>query len=215
MSMLTPPGMGGKRYRITGDRYPRMRRPRHRRRIVLSIVAGACVLGLAGWGTLQLIDVFGGKGNTAQAAQDRRHCPQNGTAGRANAAQPPAGKLPAPAALTVNVYNATARPGLAKHTADELKKRGFKIGKVGNAPAPYDKKVGGTGILLGPKAASEGPLKVLATQLAGAQQQTDDRKTADLDLIIGGTFTQLAAEQDAAKALAQLTHPAQQPAATC
>lgn len=27
MSMLTPPGMGGK-YRITGDKYPRMRRPR-------------------------------------------------------------------------------------------------------------------------------------------------------------------------------------------
>ncbi|GGV00419.1 membrane protein [Streptomyces albospinus] len=192
-----------------------MRRPRHRRRIILGIVAGACVLGLAGWGTVQLIDVFGGKGSTAQAAQDSRHCPEGGAASRANAPQPAAGKLPAPAALTVNVYNATARPGLAKHTADELKKRGFKIGKVGNAPVAYDKKVGGAGILLGPKAAADGPLKVLATQLAGAQQKTDDRASADLDLIIGGTFKELTAQQDAAKALALLAHPAQQPAAKC
>ncbi len=49
----------------------------------------------------------------------------------------------------MNVLNATPRSGLAKSTADELKKRGFKIGKVGNAPEEYDKKVAGTGILLG------------------------------------------------------------------
>ncbi|MFJ9612503.1 LytR C-terminal domain-containing protein [Streptomyces noursei] len=213
MSMLTPPGMGGK-YRIKGDRYPRMRRPRHRRRIVLGIVAGACALGLVGWGTLQLIDVFGGKGSTAQAAQDKRHCP-SGTAGHASAA-PPAAKPPAPASLTVNVYNATERAGLAKRTADELQKRGFKIGKVGNAPAAYDKKVNGTGILIGPTAATAGPLKVLATQLAGAQLKTDGRQTADLDLILGGGFKALATPQEATAALSLLTRPAQPPAtATC
>ncbi|MEU7636461.1 MULTISPECIES: LytR C-terminal domain-containing protein [unclassified Streptomyces] len=214
MSMLTPPGMGGK-YRVTGDRYPRMRRPRHRRRILLGIVAGACVLGLVGWGTLQLIDVFGGRGSTAQAAQDKRHCPDGAAAGHAKAT-PPAAKPPAPAALTVNVYNATPRSGLAKRTADELQKRGFKIGKVGNAPAAYDKKVPGAGILLGPKAATDGPLKVLATQLAGAQLKTDDRTGADLDLIIGGGFQQLTAPQAAAEALALLSRPAKEPvAATC
>ncbi|MFF0624654.1 LytR C-terminal domain-containing protein [Streptomyces sp. NPDC004296] len=214
MSMLTPPGMGGK-YRVTGDRYPRMRRPRHRRRILLGIVAGACALGLVGWGTLQLIDVFGGRGSTAQAAQDKRHCPDGAAAGHAKATSP-AAKPPAPAALTVNVYNATPRSGLAKRTADELQKRGFKIGKVGNAPAAYDKKVPGAGILLGPKAATDGPLKVLATQLAGAQLKTDDRTGADLDLIIGGGFQQLTAPQAAAKALALLSRPAKEPvAATC
>lgn len=210
MSMLTPPGMGGK-YRITGDRYPRMRRPRHRRRIALTIVASACALGLATWGTLQLIDVFGGRSNTAHAAQGERHCPDSAKTEGAQARNA-ARKLPAPGTLTVNVFNATPRSGLAKRTADELEKRGFKIGKVGNAPAAYDKKVKGAGILLGPAAASDGPMKVLSTQLAGAQRKTDARKGADLDLIIGDTFKALTAQKDAAKSLALLSRPS--PAAT-
>ncbi|MEU8913541.1 LytR C-terminal domain-containing protein [Streptomyces nigrescens] len=212
MSMLTPPGMGGKKYRITGDRYPRMRRPRHRRRIVLSLVAAACALGLAGWGTLQLIDVFGGRSNTAHAGQDKQKCPDGAEADAAQA-KTAARKLPAPGALTVNVFNATPRSGLAKRTADELQKRGFKIGKVGNAPAAYDKKIKGAGILLGPKAAVDGPLKVLATQLTGAQQKTDTRKGAELDLIIGDAFKALATQQAATKSLSLLTHPSPAPAA--
>ncbi|MEU9118353.1 LytR C-terminal domain-containing protein [Streptomyces sp. NPDC048506] len=210
MSMLTPPGMGGKKYRITGDRYPRMRRPRHRRRIVLTILATVCALGLVGWGTLQLIDVFGGGGSTAQAAQDKKHCPDGAKEAAAPAA-PAVQKPPAPGTLTVNVFNATQHSGLAKRTADELQKRGFKIGKVGNAPAAYDKKIKGVGILLGPAAATEGPLKVLATQIAGVDQKTDTRKGADLDLIIGDAFKSLATPQAAAKSLALLTHPAPAP----
>ncbi|MFE1770092.1 LytR C-terminal domain-containing protein [Streptomyces sp. NPDC059008] len=211
MSMLTPPGMGGKKYRVTGDRYPRMRRPRHRRRIVLTLVATVCALGLIGWGTLQLIDVFGGKGGTAQASPGKKHCRDSGRADGAQA-RTAAQKPPAPGTLTVNVFNATQRSGLAKRTADELKKRGFKIGKVGNAPAAYDKKVKGAGILLGPRAAVDGPLKVLATQLAGAQQKTDDRKSAELDLILGDAFKDLATQQAAAKSLSVLTHPSPAPA---
>ncbi|GAU67907.1 hypothetical protein SSP35_05_04740 [Streptomyces sp. NBRC 110611] len=217
MSMLTPPGMGGKNYRITGDRYPRMRRPRHRRRIALTLLATVCALGLAGWGTLQLIDVFGGGRNgTAQAAQEgqgKKHCRPGGAAAAGAQAQPAVRKLPAPGTLTINVLNATARAGLAKQTADELQKRGFKIGKVGNAPAAYDKKVKGIGILLGSRAAADGPLKVLGTQLAGAQQKTDDRKTAELDLLLGDTFQTLATPQAAARSLALLTHPSPEPSA--
>lgn len=210
MSMLTPPGMGGKKYRITGDRYPRMRRPRHRRRIALALVATACALGLAGWGTLQLIDVFGGHAGTAQASQGKKHCRDSDKEDAAQA-RTAAQKLPAPGTLTVNVLNATPRSGLAKHTADELQKRGFKIGKVGNAPAAYDKKVKGAGILLGP-AAADGPLKVLATQLAGARQKTDGRKGAELDLIIGDAFKALAPQASAAKSLSLLTRPSPDPA---
>jgi hypothetical protein len=108
----------------------------------------------------------------------------------------------------VNVYNATARTGLAKDTADELKKRGFKIGAVGNAGKPYDKNVPGTGILLGPTAARNTSLPVLATELADAEHRTDaGRKGADLDLILGDGFKGLAKPADAQRALTALTAP--------
>ncbi|MFF1420659.1 LytR C-terminal domain-containing protein [Streptomyces sp. NPDC058280] len=194
MSMLTPPGMGGK-YRITGGKYPRMRRPRHRRRIVLAAVAAVVALGLAGWGTLQLIDVFTGDGKKNTAAGLKPDCKPS---------KAPARSLPKPGQITVNVYNATPRDGLAQTTADELKKRGFLIGKVGNAPAAYDKKVPGAGILLGATLTSDGPFSVLGTQLKGATSKTDTRETADVDLIIGSAFKALTVQADADQALATL-----------
>ncbi|MFG3495924.1 LytR C-terminal domain-containing protein [Streptomyces sp. NPDC047928] len=207
MSMLTPPGMGGK-YRITGNAYPRMRRPRRRRRIVLAALAAAVSLGLAGWGTLQLIDVFGG------GSGDKKRTTAAGS--RCSPAKPaapaaPRQVLPKPGDITVNVYNATPRGGLAKTTADELKKRGFAIGKVGNATAAYDKKVPGTGILLGAPGATKGAFPVLGTQLKGATVKTDTRATADVDLIIGSGFKTLATPEDATAAMTALTRPAPAP----
>ncbi|MFG2115062.1 LytR C-terminal domain-containing protein [Streptomyces sp. NPDC048718] len=205
MSMLTPPGMGGK-YRITGDVYPRMRRPHRRRRIVLGAAAAVLVLGAAGWGTFQLVDVFsGGGGNgtkTATAAgkpSDCKPAPKPTT--------PAAATLPKPAQITVNVYNATPRGGLAKATADELKKRGFVIGKVGNAPAALDKKVTGTGLLLGAPGATKGGFSVVGTQLKGATTKVDTRTTADIDFVIGTAFKQLDPKTVADAALVALNKP--------
>lgn len=203
MSMLTPPGMGGK-YRITGDKYPRMRRPRRRSKLVLAAIASVVALGLAGWGTLQLIDVFTGGDKQASAADRKADCPTTAPAA-------PAKVLPKPAKITVNVYNATPRGGLAKAAADELKKRGFTIGKVGNATATYDKKVVGTGLLLGAPAAVDGTFPVLGTQLPGAATKTDARKGADIDLIIGTKFKAFSPPQTAATALTALTKPAPAP----
>jgi hypothetical protein len=210
MSMLTPPGMGGQ-YRITGDKYPRMRRPRGRRRLVFLVVASVTALGLIGWGTLQLIDVFTGGGDKASAAGPKADCaskvsPSPGIAAKA---------LPTPGQITVNVFNATPRSGLAKETADELKKRGFKIGDVGNATDAYDKKVPGAGILLGAKAAYGAALPVLNTQLPGAQLKTDGRdKATEVDLIIGTGFKALTKKEDADKALAVLAKPQPTPSTT-
>ncbi|WP_416973695.1 LytR C-terminal domain-containing protein [Streptomyces sp. 4F14] len=193
--------MGGK-YRITGDKYPRMRRSRRRGRLVVVVVACGAVLGVAGWGTMQLVDVFTGGGGTAAAASGE--CAPK----KATASAGPAVVLPKPAQITVNVFNATTRSGLAKTTADELKKRGFKVGQVGNAPAQFDKKVAGTGVLVGLPTASGTSLPVLGVQLPGAQRRMDAaRKDASVDLIIGNAFKSLATPADATKALTALNAP--------
>ncbi|WP_043193196.1 LytR C-terminal domain-containing protein [Streptomyces sp. NRRL F-2664] len=225
MSMLTPPGMGGK-YRVTGTAYPRMSRKRSRRRIVLAVLGSVLALALVGYGALQLIDVFRGdspKRNTAAGAKD---CPTKSpeaaakggapaAAAAASATAEPAVVLPQPGEITVNVYNATPRAGLAKAVGDELAKRGFVIGSVGNAPADFDKKVPGTGILLGSPTTDKAVYAVLGTQLAGTTQQTDARETADVDLILGDAFKELSTKEDADKALALLANPVPAPAKNC
>ncbi|MFF5186530.1 LytR C-terminal domain-containing protein [Streptomyces sp. NPDC000345] len=198
--------MGGK-YRITGDKYPRMRRRRRRGRLVVVVVACGAALGVAGWGTLQLIDVFTGGGGTASAAGSKSSCAVKSAKASPSASVSPAA-LPKPAQITVNVLNATTRSGLAKSTADELEKRGFKIGEVGNAPKEYDKKVAGTGMLLGPASSLNTSLTVLSTQLTGAERRTDAaREGNEVDLIIGDGFKALSTETDAARALTALTAP--------
>ncbi|MEU8584232.1 LytR C-terminal domain-containing protein [Streptomyces abikoensis] len=206
MSMLTPPGMGGK-YRITGHRFPHMRRARNRRRIVLAGTATAVVLGLAGWGTVQLVDVFSGTPATARAAAPAAK--RNGDCKSGSEAAGAAGRglprdLPRPGDITVNVYNATPRGGLAKITADELERRGFRIGKVGNAQADYDKKVNGTGVLIGSQESLEAALRVLGTQLAGAEARSDQREGQDVDLVLGAAYQGLTPPEESEKALGAL-----------
>lgn len=217
MSMLTPPGMGGQ-YRIRGNKYPRMRRPRRRGRLVALAVASVAALGMIGWGTLQLIDVFTGGGRKASAAGPKADCATTATPSSSSSSSPsPTAKaaLPKPGGITVNVFNATTRSGLAKQTADELKKRGFKIGDVGNATKEFDKKVKGTGILLGPASSLNTSLPVLGTQLPTAERRTDaSREGSEVDLILGTDFKKLAKKTDADKALAALAKPKPTPTST-
>src|SRR5690606_42030043 len=92
--------------------------------------------------------------------------------------------------------------------ADELKKRGFKIGEVDNATKEYDKKVKRTGVLLGPAAALNTSLPVLGTQLAGAQPRTAAaRKGTEVDLTIGDGLTRLTEPAAADRALTALNKP--------
>ncbi|WP_320784804.1 LytR C-terminal domain-containing protein [Streptomyces sp. CRN 30] len=206
--------MGGK-YRITGDKYPRMRPPRRHGRLAFLGVACVAVLGVLGWGTWQLVDVFTGGDEASAADRAAAACssPDSAESAGTNVSSTPVA-LPKPGKVTVNVLNATTRGGLAQKTADELKKRGFRIGDVGNAPKEYDKKVDGTGVLLGPAASLKAALPVLGTQLPAAEQRTDAaRKDTSVDLIIGDGFKGLAKKAAADTALAALASPSPAPSA--
>lgn len=208
MSMLTPPGLGGKKFRVTGDVYPRLRPPRRRRRALLAALATLLVLGLLGYGTLQLIDVFSGDDDSSETGAGK--VAEEAGQGDCPNAPPTRADLPEPEAITVNVYNATTRQGLAQQTADALAARGFTIGEVANAPADLDGKVSAPALLLGGPAAEEsGALAVLGTQLEGAD--TGDPQSAGhgdepdvVDLVIGDGFSELNSAEESARRLAEL-----------
>ncbi|MGP3966430.1 LytR C-terminal domain-containing protein [Streptomyces sp. 6N223] len=218
MSMLTPPGMRGRKYRITGNRYPRMRpRPRRRRNLLL-VVAAAALVGLLSYGTLQLVGVF-----TAEDDEGTGPASAEAGASRPGACGPPAedpdrpdlpAVLPEPETITVNVYNATTRTGLAQNTADALALRGFTIGEVANAPARLDGKVEEPGLLLATtRAAESGAVAVVGTHLKGAEtgEPKPSGGRAEVDLVLGTGFTELLSPRDAARELEALASPSPAP----
>jgi hypothetical protein len=211
MSMLTPSGMGGK-YRVTGNSYPRMRPPRRRGRFVMVVIAVIVVLGLFGWGALQLFHVFSGDSDAKANA-----APQSHAACKPSAPPSPTGKpvpLPQPSGVTLNVFNATTHGGLAKTTANQLAGRGFKVGRFGNAPDSYNTKVLQSALLIaGP--AGEAAAREAGTQVAGSTVKIDPKRTGKtVDLMIGNSFGKLATPTDAAKARVIAANPLP-PKATC
>lgn len=226
MSMLTPQGLKGKQYRITGNAYPRLGRPPKKSRKVIAGIAALLALALIGLGGVQLYDIFTGKNKNssaqacatpsgkALAAPTPTAAPGAPAASGAPAApQGDPHAIPQPAAVTVNVYNATTKAGLAGRTAEELKKRGFTIGKVGNAPAELDKKVPGTAqVIAGPGGA--GAATLLVSQIAGATATADARTDASVDFVVGDSYNALLDETQAAAALALATKPSPTPTAT-
>ncbi|MDB1086137.1 LytR C-terminal domain-containing protein [Streptomyces sp. ACA25] len=215
MSMLTPPGMGGKNYRVTGDRYPRMRRPRRRGRTVFAVLGAVTVLALIAYGTVQILEMLrgDGSGERPSAAADR-DCEPGATEDVGTQAQHV--PLPEPTTITVNVYNATSRAGLAQMTADALEERGFTIGEVDNAPEELLETVDAPGLLLGSEAAQEsGALTVVGMHLADASTGPADREDAEIDLLIGNEFEELAEAEAAEELRAAYTPPAPEPSPGC
>jgi hypothetical protein len=212
MSMLTPSGMGGK-YRVTGTAYPRMRPPRRRGRIVAAVIAVVVVLSLFGWGAVQLFHAFNGDDGDTKA----NAAPQNRPSCTPSPAPVRTGKpiaLPQPAGVTLAVYNATTRGGLAKTTADQLASRGFKVSKFANAPDPYNAKVTRSALLVaGP--GGEAAAREASTQVAGSTVKIDPRRKGNtVDLMIGNAFARLATPLEAAKARVIAANPPA-PKGTC
>ncbi|MEV6974972.1 LytR C-terminal domain-containing protein [Kitasatospora sp. NPDC093806] len=214
--MLTPQGLKGKQYRITGNSYPRLGRPPKRSRKVFTALGILLALALIGLGGVQLWDIFSGKNKhaAAQACADPSGKPLAAPTPEPTpsaAGDPKA--IPQPTAFKVNVLNATTKAGLAGRTAEEFTKRGFTVDKKGNAPAELDKKVPGTAVVIaGP--AGAGAATLISSQIAGATVSTDARTDNSVDVVVGDSYNTLLDETQAAAALALATKPTPAPSTT-
>ena len=92
-----------------------------------------------------------------------------------------------PEAVTVNVYNTTATPGLAGEVAEALKNRGFSIGVVGNSTVNRE---GMTAIILSGPDGEPGAF-TLQQQIPDTQYIQDDRDDASVDVVIGSGYNNL------------------------
>lgn len=165
-------------------------RSRKRRRTALTLLVAVALLAMA----FYYASTYFKKGVPAAAA-----CPTvSAAAGAATAtttgtAAPP-GSVPAPGKITVNIYNATGRNGLAADTAKQVKDRGFVVGTVANDPqrksiaGPAEVRFGKNG-----DAAS----KVVMALVQGATPVGDARADASVDLVLGSGFKTLVAAQAA------------------
>lgn len=100
---------------------------------------------------------------------------------------PPA---PEPKTITVNVYNATDRAGLAASTAKTLKDQGFVVGEVTNDPV--GKKIAVPAeIRFAAGAAAKAD--VVAQRFPGAVKVADDKRTGEVvDVAVGEQFAAVA-----------------------
>lgn len=97
----------------------------------------------------------------------------------------PSATMPAPATVSVNVYNSTDTTGLAARTAATMKARGFTVGDVDNDP--LDKTIKASAeIRYGPKGKQNAQL--VAFYVPGAKLVVDDRTDASVDLVLGEKF---------------------------
>ena len=110
--------------------------------------------------------------------------------------------LPKPGTVTVNVYNATNRAGLAKRTSAVLATRGFPIGHVANDPLGKSVK-GVAEVRYGPS--GEQGAKLLLYYVPGAVLVADQRTDASVDLVLGTKFVAVAPQKTVDAALVKPT----------
>jgi hypothetical protein len=126
--------------------------------------------------------------------------PRAATTPTCTATAGPAAKTPSQ--VTVNVYNATDRSGLAARTAAEIRKRGFKVSTVSNDPLQKD--VTGTAeVRYG--ATGTASAKLVLALVKGAKGVKDSRTDSSVDLVLGARFKALAAPAKTTQATAPST----------
>ena len=113
---------------------------------------------------------------------------------RASVARETSACLEPPAGIVVDVYNATARAGLAGHTADTLRAQRFEVGVATNAP-DGETPEGPAEIRHGPRSAAGAAL--LARRIRGATLREITRADTHVDLLIGPDFDAVTAPTEA------------------
>jgi len=113
-----------------------------------------------------------------------------------------------PAQVTVRVYNATDRAGLAGNVAGQLTQRGYRVAGTGNDPK--NSTVSASAELRhGP--AGAGAAHLLRGQIVGATTVLDDRADATVDVVLGSGFRALASPAQAKAEVARLGPPSAPP----
>ena len=165
--------------------------PRSRALTVTLVVLGAIVL--FGAGVALSWFLRGGNGG-------------GGAAGPTSGASPtcvatttvPGVGLPKPGTVSINVYNATDRTGLAASTAGVLKGRGFTVGEIANDPLGKTVRPSAE-LRYGPK--GEQNAKLLSFYIPGAKLVQDDRTDASVDVVLGEKFKAVRSPAQVQKAL--------------
>jgi hypothetical protein len=107
--------------------------------------------------------------------------------------------------VSLNVYNATDRPGLAKEIAQELKQRKFKVDPEKASNDPLAKPVEGVAVLrYGPKMVGAAWV-VRSYFLNEAVREFDpSRQDETIDVVLGPSFKKLATETEQRLSLASV-----------
>ncbi len=145
---------------------------------------------------------------TKSASKSSSKSPSGSPATTTKPSAPPPAARPLPRAITVNVYNATTRKGLAKTTSVELAARGFRTGKVANDPS---KKIIAAAAEIRYGTAGAEAAKVVAAQVIGAVLVPDNRKDGSVDFVLGEGYAALATPAQASAAIAALGTPSASP----
>lgn len=123
-------------------------------------------------------------------------------------------EMPEEETVTLNVLNGTSRVGLAEDVAFDFESRGFKINRIEPAPEaePYEEIAV---IVYGPAAVGAGHLVSAYFLVDEAVMEFDiDREGAEVDVIIGMKFQQLATTTEVNQSIAVIGNP-EAPEGTC
>ena len=106
-----------------------------------------------------------------------------------------------PGTVSVRVFNATDRAGLANEVAAQLQQRGFVVDEIANDSS--GREVTGTGeVRHGPRGTEAA--RFLALFLPGAGSFQDTRADARVDLVVGPDFTELTPPDQLASTLSPI-----------